>query len=692
MRRRGLTPRGAVALVAIVGAGAVAAPAVAVKDDLEMVSRTSTGVGANGDSTTADISSDGRIVVFQSVAANLSDADDDTAVDVYARDMRTGVTTLVSRATGAAGAGGDDDSSDPSISADGRYVVFESTADNLSAEDDDTATNVFVRDLTANTTTLVSRATGLLSAAADASSFDAAISANGRVVAFTSAADNLAGDDDDTVQNVHVRDLVTGTTTFVSRATGAGAPGDGDSRTPAISADGRYVAFNSAADNLSTEDDDAVQDVFVRDVLTNTTTYVSRATGAAGAPADAISLAPDISGDGRLVAFQSSADNLSAEDDDTVEDVYLRDLAAGTTTLLSRGAGAGPAGDGPSAAPVISNDGRHVAYSSAADNLGVGDGPADDVFSRDLQTGAVSYVSRGGGPAGPPGNGPSSAPAISSDGRYVAFHTVAENLAPVMGIDLNVFRRDVLGPTAAATTPANLCAAVPAPAPPAARPPGRVRLTRQQMRIDQRIGQAAIRRLAAIQAWLDAGIAARDICGGAIGPADLATGIVAEPRVGRLAILSAATPRPITPATPRPGGRAVFRLTQGQLLTNQRIYQAAVRRANGLRARLDAGLTGGDVIDGAVTQGRLHDRLAIVLAPAGTPVPPSVTVVAPPGTGRPGAVELSAKQLRINQKVAQAAVRRANALTAELSAGLDGADFRDGTIGAADLAPGIVAP
>ncbi len=690
MARRGLT-RGVVAVAVIVGAGAVAAPALAVKDDIEMVSRTSTGVGANGDSVVADISGDGRIVVFQSAATNLSDADDDTVTDVYARDMRTGVTTLVSRATGAAGAGGDDTSSDPSISADGRYVVFESTADNLSAEDDDTATNVFVRDLTANTTTLVSRATGLLGAAADASSFDAAISADGRVVAFTSAADNLAGDDDDTVQNVYVRDLVNGTTTYVSRATGAGAPGDGDSRTPAISADGRHVAFNSAADNLSTEDDDAVQDIFVRDVLTNTTTYVSRADGAAGAPAEAISLDPDISGDGRLVVFESSADNLSAVDDDTVEDVYLRDLAAGTTTLLSRGPGAGIAGDGPSGDPAISTDGRHVAFASAADNLGVGDGPADDVFARDLQTGAVSYVSRGAGPAGPPGNGPSSAPAITADGRYVAFHTVAENLAPVMGIDLNVFRRDVLGPTAAATTPANLCAAVPAP-PVASGPPGRVRLSRQQLRINQRIGQAAIRRLAAIQAWLDAGIASRDICGGAIGPADLAGGIVAEPQSGRLAILPTADPRPITPATKGVDTKVVFRLTSGQLLINQRIYQAAVRRANGLRARLDTGLTGGDVRDGAVTQGRLHDRLAIVLAPAGTPVPRSVTVVAPPGGGRPGAVELSAKQLRINQKVAQAGVRRANALTAELSAGLAGADFRDGTIGTADLAPGIVAP
>ena len=675
---------------AIVG-GALAVPALAVKDELLMVSRTSLGAGANGDSSTADVSGDGRIVVFQSAADNLSAEDDDAVFNVYARNVRTGVTTLVSRASGTAGAGGDGNSSGASISADGRFVVFDSTADNLSAEDDDGATNVFVRDLVATTTTLVSRATGPAGAAADASSFEAAISADGRVVAFVSAADNLAGDDDDTAQNVYVRDLVNGTTTFVSRATGAGAPGDDNSRFPSISADGRYVAFNSAADTLSAEDDDAVQDIFVRDVLTNTTTLVSRADGAAGAPGDAISLAPDISGDGRLVAFQSSADNLSAEDDDAFEDVFVRDLQAGTTTLVSRAAGAGAAGDGPSAAPALSQDGRHVAFSSGADTISPEDGTADDIFARDLQTGAVSYVSRGAGTAGTPGYGPSSAPAISADGRYVAFHTTAENLAPVGGITVNVFWRDVLGPTAPATTASSLCAAPAAP-PTASGPPGRVRLTRQQLRINQRIGQTAIRRLAAVQAWLDARIATRDICGGGVGPADLAAGIVAEPRSGRLALLPPADPRPITVASPGVDARVVFTLTPAQLLINQRIYQAAVRRANGLRVRLDSGLTGGDVRDGAITQGLLHDRLAVVLAPAGAAVPRSATVVAPPGRGRPAGVDLSARQLRINQGVAQAGVRRANALIAELSTGMDGRDLRDGSIGAADLAPGVVAP
>ncbi len=688
---RGLTSRRTLVLAAaLAGGGALAVPALAVKDELLMVSRASDGAGASANSFSPDISGDGRFVVFDSDADNLAPDDVDTVRNVYVRTVRAGTTTLVSRASGAAGAAGDADAFDPSISADGRYVAFESASTTLTADGNPGTTDVFVRDLVTSTTILVSRDTGANGPAGDSSSFDPVISADGRHVAFTTAADNFSAEDDDSVQNVYVRDLAAQTTTLVSRATGAGGAGaDGISRAAAISGDGRRVVFESVADNLSAEDDDTVQDVFVRDVVAGTTTLVSRATGAAGAGADLDAFAPDISSDGRRVVFHSRATNLSAEDGDPFEDVFLRDLDAQTTTLVSRAAGAGPGGDGYGIRAAISDDGRHVAFISAADNLSPDDGSPDDVFTRDLQTGAVTFVSRGAGATGPAANGSSSFAAISADGRYVAFSTVAENLAPVGGVDANIFWRDVLGPTAPATSAANRCRAV-APAPPASGPPGRVRLSTGQLRINQRIGQAAIRRLAAIEAWLDAGIAERDLCGGAIGPADLAPGIVAEPVAASLAPLGTANPRPITPASKGVDPRVAFRLTPAQLLINQRIYQAAVRRANALQARLRAGLTGGDVRDGAITQGRLHDRLAVVLAPATTPVPRSRTVVAPPRRGRPGSVTLSARQLGINQKVAQAGVRRANALVADLSAGLTGADLRDGTLGGADLAAGVV--
>ena len=183
------------------------------------------------------------------------------------RDLQAGTTTLVSRASGPGGAGGDSASTGPAISADGRFVAFESSAENLSDEDSAGTSDVFVRDLQTSTTTLASRANGPGGAGGDGTSFSPSISADGRHVAFESTADNLSAEDDDAVNDVFVRDLQGATTTLASRAAGAGgAGGDGTSGLPAISADGRFVAFSSDADNLSAEDADAVLDVFVRDL------------------------------------------------------------------------------------------------------------------------------------------------------------------------------------------------------------------------------------------------------------------------------------------------------------------------------------------------------------------------------------------------------------------------------------------
>jgi hypothetical protein len=131
------------------------------------------------------------------------------------------------------------------------------------------------------------------------------------------------------------------------------------------------------------------------------------------------------------------------------------------------------------------------------------------------------------------------------------------------------------------------------------------------------------------------------------------------------------------------------KLEAGQLLINQRISQAAVRRVNALAARLDAGLTGGDLVDGAVTGAKLGRNLVVTAAPAGAPVPASRTILGGKGGGGGGKVTVSVKQLQINQRISQAAVRRVNELADRLMRGLSGKDFRDGTIGAADLAPGL---
>jgi Tol biopolymer transport system component len=430
--------------------GALALPALAAKDDLDLVSRTTAGAPADGDSSGPAISADGRLVAFASTADNLSGEDDNAFFNVFARDLQAGITTLVSRATGPAGAAGDDFSDLVAISADGRRVAFRSRADNLSGDDDNAVDNVFVRDLQANTTTLVSRATGPAGAGGNGDSSEPELSADGRFVAFASTADNLSAEDDNAVTNVFVRDLQANTTTLVSRTDGpAGAGGDGNSVDPAISADGRQVAFTTLADNLSAEDDNAFSSVLVRDLQAGTTTLASRATGPAGAAADDFAGGTTISADGRLVAFSSEADNLSAEDDNGPDNVFVRDLQANTTTLVSRATGpAGAGGDAGSFGQAISAGGRHVAFSSGADNLsGEDDNAVSNVFVRDLQGNTTTLVSRAGGPGGAGGQANSFGATVSAEGRFVAFSSEADNLS---GEDDNavgnVFRRDVLGP------------------------------------------------------------------------------------------------------------------------------------------------------------------------------------------------------------------------------------------------------
>ncbi len=450
--RLGRRAVGGVVLTALIG-GALALPALAAKDDLDLVSRATGGAGspADADSFEGTVSGDGRLVAFQSGADNLSTEDNNAFTNVFVRDLQTNATTLVSRASGASGAAGDDFSANAEISADGRFVAFHSNADNLSAEDDDAVIDVYVRDLQAGTTTLVSRAEGATGAGGDASSTQPSISADGRLVVFESEADNLSGDSVGVFSEVFVRDLQANTTTLVSRESGpgGGVAAGGSSLQPKISADGRVVAFHSSAPNLSGDDDDATDDVFVRDLLGNTTTLVSRADGPGGAAGDDGSFDSSISGDGRRVAFESFANNLSSEDNNAFTNVFVRDLQTNTTTLVSRAAGpAGAGADGDSNLPALSAGGRLVAFGSAADNLSAEDDDAVfDVFVRDLQAQTVTLVSRTAGPSGAGGDGGSGFPGISADGRFVTFESLADNLsAQDDDAVVNIFHRDVLGP------------------------------------------------------------------------------------------------------------------------------------------------------------------------------------------------------------------------------------------------------
>lgn len=368
------------------------------------------------------ITPDGRYVAFYSGATNLVAGDTNVLDDVFVRDRIGGTTTRVSITDGEAQAVGGHSSS-PSISADGRYVAFYSDATNLVAGDTNGATDVFVRDRTAGTTTRVSVATG--GAQASGYSDGPTISADGRYVAFYSDAANLVSGDTNATSDVFVRDRTAGTTIRVS-VTSGGTQGNSYSDEPSISSSGRYVAFRSSATNLVAGDTNGSEDLFIRDVVGGTTTRLNVATGGAQATGGNSGWA-SFSADERCVVFDSGATNLVSGDTNGTGDVFVRNLVAGTTTRASVATG-GAQTNGYSQFSSISSDGRYVAFGSAATNLVSGDTNAFlDVFVRDMDTGVTiraSVTSAGGQATG----GQSSWPEITPDGRYVLFAADATNL------------------------------------------------------------------------------------------------------------------------------------------------------------------------------------------------------------------------------------------------------------------------
>jgi Tol biopolymer transport system component len=441
---------GAIVLLAAGAAAALAGDGDGILDT-SLVSRATGAAGSVGDasSNNSSVSADGRYVAFQSNADDLDPDSNDSFSDIFVRDTVAGTTTLVSRATGAAGVAGDDDSVHPSISGDGRYVAFESDADNLDPDSNDSFSDTFVRDTLTNTTTLVSRATGAPGAVGNGGSTDPAISADGQHVSFQSFSTNFSPDDGDAINDIFVRDIQANTTTFVSRSTGVAGPGgDNNSALSSTSADGRYVAFDSFAFNLAASNN-TVFDVFVRDTVGNTTKLMSRATGPGGVPGDGQSVRPSISVDGRYVAYESDADDLDADSNDAVTDVFVRDTVLNITSLVSRASGAaGAVGDGASAFASISGDGSQVAFHSDADNLDPDSNDSfTDVFVRDTAAGVTTLASRATGAAAAVGDADSLFPAISADAESVAFASDAGNLDPDSNdAVLDVFHRELVDP------------------------------------------------------------------------------------------------------------------------------------------------------------------------------------------------------------------------------------------------------
>jgi Tol biopolymer transport system component len=379
------------------------------------------GTQGNGDSNFVSISEDGRYVAFDSVASNLVPGDTNGSSDIFVRDRRSGAIERVSVDSG--GIQGNDASYYPSISADGRYVAFGSYATNLVSADSNGQPDIFVRDRQSGTTERVSVSSG--GAQGNGASSLPSISADGRYVAFASSARNLVPGDSNGQQDIFVRDRQGGTTVRASVATG-GAQANSFSDFPSISADGRCVAFQSFASSLVPLDTNGTWDVFVRDLQAGTTERVS--IDSSGAQGNGASERPAISADGRCVAFDSSATNLVPGDTNARNDVFVHDRQLATTERMSVDA-SGVQGNDVSSNASISSDGRCVAFASDATNLVPGDtNGLLDVFVHDRSSSATERVSVAS--SGAQGSGHSHNSSISADGREVAFWSQAGNLVP----------------------------------------------------------------------------------------------------------------------------------------------------------------------------------------------------------------------------------------------------------------------
>lgn len=388
--------------------------------ETERVSLTSAGLEATFRSNYPVISADGSFVAFESSADDLVPGDTNFSKDVFVHDRVAGTTTRVS--VSSSGAQGDHHSVDPSISADGRYVAFSSRASNLVSGDTNFTEDAFLHDRNTGTTTRVVLGLG---AQPNGYVYQCDISPDGTFLAFTSAASNLVLNDTNNSADVFVRDLATGVITRVS-VSSTGAESDGNSFEAALSTDGQIVAFYSIATDLVDDDTNGQPDVFVHELGSGQTTRVSLST--AGDQGNSYSQFPNISGAGRYVVFESRATTLVPNDLNGYDDVFLHDRVTGETSIVSVDSN-GVYGDWWSNKPSISADGQRIAYSSWSTNLIASDSNSRiDIFVYDTSNQTTRRVSLDS--AGVPSGGHSFDTDISADGRFVAFHSEGDNLVP----------------------------------------------------------------------------------------------------------------------------------------------------------------------------------------------------------------------------------------------------------------------
>ncbi|MAS92206.1 MAG: hypothetical protein CMO55_03325 [Verrucomicrobiales bacterium] len=365
-------------------------------------------------------SADGMLVVF-TTSSQLSPLDTNDTRDIYLKDRATRELTLISMNFAGNGAGSGNSQS-PRISADGRYIVFESAANNLLPSDVNNNSDIFLYDREMDSLTILSQfANG---DQADNVSGSPDISEDGTVVTFTSKS-NLVGTDTNGLFDIFIRSVSDPSTIQLVSQNTMGNAGDGGSSKPALSGDGRYVAFYSQAGDLATTDSNGSGfDVFRYDRITENVVHVSR-NQAGTASGNGIALGASINYDGSKVAYKSTSSDVVPEDTDADADIYLRDFSENETLLVSKNT-AGDKGDGSSNSSnyALSSDGNFIAFQSTSTNMG--GQPGDNVYLRNLTTGETISLTDT-----PDGQGPDSllqSPELSRDGSTAIFVANASNL------------------------------------------------------------------------------------------------------------------------------------------------------------------------------------------------------------------------------------------------------------------------
>ena len=365
------------------------------------------------------ISADGRVVVFQSTSPNIVSGDSSGARHIYAYDRITKKITRVS--VNDSGKPGDKQSFGASISSDGRYVAFISDATNLVEGDTNDKQDVFVRDRKKGTTVRISVSN--VGEQANADCHEVVITADGRVLAFSSISSTLDENINNRSADIFLCDREA---QFVRRITRSrdGYEADHDSGEPSISANGRFVAFYSHATNITPKDTNLAPDIYLFDSLTGTTELISVASNRMIGNRD--SRRPRVSADGRFVVFESWADNLVVDDQNETPDIFLRDRESKKTICVSTDVDGKPGND-ESRDPRISDDGNFVVFTSYASNLVADDtNNLPDVFVYDRktqETERVNLTDKREQAAGRSGEA-----VLSGDGKWVAFASKASNL------------------------------------------------------------------------------------------------------------------------------------------------------------------------------------------------------------------------------------------------------------------------